>query len=77
NSDCMLITKDLAHLNKEIVHLSLRPDIDLELSQDVSTVKNEHCTSEIVPVLDRIETVVPREQKTEMTCEMILNMTDK
>ncbi|CAM9564304.1 unnamed protein product [Bubo scandiacus] len=52
-------------------------EVDLELSQDVSTVKNEHCTSEIVPVLDRIETVVPREQKTEMTCEMILNMTDK
>ncbi|XP_076208214.1 transcriptional repressor CTCFL isoform X6 [Aptenodytes patagonicus] len=51
--------------------------VDLELFQDVSTVKNEHCASEIVPVLDGIETATPREQKTEMTCEMILNMMDK
>ncbi|KAM6242673.1 transcriptional repressor CTCFL isoform 3-T3 [Spheniscus humboldti] len=51
--------------------------VDLESFQDVSIVKNEHCASEIVPVLDGIETATPREQKTEMTCEMILNMTDK
>nr|XP_009932224.1 PREDICTED: transcriptional repressor CTCFL [Opisthocomus hoazin] len=55
----------------------VKQEVDLESFQDVSTVKNEHCVSEIVPVLDGIETATPREQKTEMTCEMILNMMDK
>ncbi|KAJ7401622.1 CCCTC-binding factor like protein [Pitangus sulphuratus] len=57
-SDCLITTKGLAHLNKEIVHhlsVILRP-VALKSFQDVSTVKNEHCASEIVPVLDGIET---------------------
>ncbi|XP_053849111.1 transcriptional repressor CTCFL isoform X3 [Vidua macroura] len=32
-----------------------------------STVKNEHCASEIVPVLDGTETATPREHRTEAT----------
>ncbi|XP_076208215.1 transcriptional repressor CTCFL isoform X7 [Aptenodytes patagonicus] len=65
--------KNKTHENPKRV----KQEVDLELFQDVSTVKNEHCASEIVPVLDGIETATPREQKTEMTCEMILNMMDK
>ncbi|XP_032838399.2 transcriptional repressor CTCFL isoform X2 [Tyto alba] len=55
----------------------VKQEVDLELSQDVFAVKNERCASEIVPVLDGIETATPREQKTEMTCKIILNMMDK
>ncbi|KAM6298821.1 transcriptional repressor CTCFL [Aegotheles albertisi] len=55
----------------------VKQEVDLESFQDVFAVKNEHCASEIVPVSDGIETATPREQETEMTCEMILNMMDK
>ncbi|XP_048676470.1 transcriptional repressor CTCFL isoform X2 [Caretta caretta] len=51
--------------------------VDLGSFQDVSFVNTECCASEIVPVVYGIETSTPREQKTEMTCEMILNMMDK
>nr|XP_014430204.2 transcriptional repressor CTCFL isoform X1 [Pelodiscus sinensis] len=51
--------------------------VDLGSFQDVSVVNTECCASEIVPVEYGIETSTPREQKTEMTCEMILNMMDK
>uniref|UniRef100_A0A8C4JTQ3 Transcriptional repressor CTCFL-like n=1 Tax=Dromaius novaehollandiae TaxID=8790 RepID=A0A8C4JTQ3_DRONO len=55
----------------------VKQEVNLESFQDVSTVNNEHCASEIVPILDGIETAAPSEQKTEMTCEMLLNMMDK
>ncbi|KAM9260593.1 LOW QUALITY PROTEIN: transcriptional repressor CTCFL [Cariama cristata] len=55
----------------------VKREVDLESVQDVSTVKNEHSASDIVPVLDGIETAAPREQKTEVTCEMILNVMDE
>ncbi|XP_074867859.1 transcriptional repressor CTCFL [Carettochelys insculpta] len=51
--------------------------VDLGSFQDISCVNTEHCASEIVPVECGIETSTPREQKTEITCEMILNMMDK
>ncbi|XP_059683395.1 transcriptional repressor CTCFL [Gavia stellata] len=65
--------KKKTHENPKCV----KQEVDLKSFQDASTVKNEHCASEIVPVLDGIETAALREQKTEMTCEMILNMMDK
>lgn len=33
-------------------------------------MKNEHCASEIVPVLDGTETATPKEHRTEATHEM-------
>ncbi|XP_071615532.1 transcriptional repressor CTCFL isoform X2 [Heliangelus exortis] len=55
----------------------VKQEADLESFQDISTMKNEHHASETEPVLDGIETASPREQKTEISCEMILNMMDK
>ncbi|KAM6053145.1 transcriptional repressor CTCFL isoform 2-T5 [Theristicus caerulescens] len=65
--------KNKTHENPKRV----KQEVDLESFQDVSTVKNEHYASEIIPVLDGTETATPRQEKTEMTCEMILNMMDK
>ncbi|XP_027737057.1 transcriptional repressor CTCFL isoform X5 [Empidonax traillii] len=48
----------------------VKSEVALKSFQDISTVKNEHCASEIVPVLDGIETATLREDKTEATCEM-------
>ncbi|XP_027553025.1 transcriptional repressor CTCFL isoform X1 [Neopelma chrysocephalum] len=48
----------------------VKSEVALKSFQDVSTVKNEHCASEIVPVLDGIETAALREDKTEAICEM-------
>ncbi|KAM6404476.1 LOW QUALITY PROTEIN: transcriptional repressor CTCFL [Rhynochetos jubatus] len=64
--------KKKTHENPKCV----QQEVDLESFQDVSTVKNDHCASELVPVLDGIETATPREQK-RMTCEMILTVMDK
>nr|XP_030144579.3 transcriptional repressor CTCFL isoform X1 [Taeniopygia guttata] len=44
-----------------------KPEVTLKLFPDDSTVKNEHCASEIVPVLDGTETATPREHRTETT----------
>nr|XP_013806846.1 PREDICTED: transcriptional repressor CTCFL [Apteryx mantelli mantelli] len=55
----------------------VKQEADPESFQDVFTVNNEHCASGIVPVLDGIETAAPSEQKTEMTCEMLLDTMDK
>lgn len=38
--------------------------------QGDSSVKNGHCTSEIVPVLDGAETATPREHRTEAIHQM-------
>ncbi|KAM6378686.1 LOW QUALITY PROTEIN: transcriptional repressor CTCFL [Pluvialis apricaria] len=54
-----------------------KQEVDLQSLQDVFTVENEHCASEIAAVLDGTETATPREQKTEITREMILNIMDK
>ncbi|KAM6113085.1 transcriptional repressor CTCFL [Pterocles gutturalis] len=55
----------------------VKQEVGPESFPDVSTMKNEHCASKIVPFLDGIETATLREHKTEMTCEMLLNMMDK
>ncbi|XP_053849113.1 transcriptional repressor CTCFL isoform X5 [Vidua macroura] len=44
-----------------------KPEVALKLFPGDSTVKNEHCASEIVPVLDGTETATPREHRTEAT----------
>ncbi|XP_075624960.1 transcriptional repressor CTCFL [Balearica regulorum gibbericeps] len=51
--------KNKIHENSKRV----KQEVDLESFQDISTVKNEHCASEIVPVLDGTETATPREQQ--------------
>ncbi|KAM9218803.1 LOW QUALITY PROTEIN: transcriptional repressor CTCFL [Leptosomus discolor] len=65
--------KNKTHENPKRV----QQEVDLESFQYVCTVKNEHFASEIVPLLEGIETAAPREQKTERTCEILLNMMDK
>ncbi|XP_025898006.1 transcriptional repressor CTCFL isoform X1 [Nothoprocta perdicaria] len=55
----------------------VKQEVGLESFQDVSTVKDEHCAIEVVPVLDGIERAAPSKQKTEVTCEMLLSMMDK
>ncbi|KAM6248268.1 LOW QUALITY PROTEIN: transcriptional repressor CTCFL [Porphyrio hochstetteri] len=62
---------------KNKIHENSKQEVDLELFQEVSTVEKDHFAGEIVPVLDGIETASPREQKTAMSCEMILNIMDK
>ncbi|KAM4891536.1 LOW QUALITY PROTEIN: transcriptional repressor CTCFL [Sylvia borin] len=54
-----------------------KPEVALKSFQGDSTLKNEHCASEIVPVLDGAETATPREHRTEATIEWILNLMDK
>ncbi|CAN8191460.1 unnamed protein product [Coccothraustes coccothraustes] len=44
-----------------------KPGVPLKLFPDDSTVKNEHCASGIVPVLDGTETATPRKHRTEAT----------
>ncbi|XP_068768371.1 transcriptional repressor CTCFL [Struthio camelus] len=55
----------------------VKQEVGPESFQDICTVNHERCASEIVPVLDGIEAGASSEQKTEMTCEMLLNMMDK
>ncbi|XP_058706643.1 transcriptional repressor CTCFL isoform X1 [Poecile atricapillus] len=43
------------------------PEVALKSLQDDSTVENEHCASEIVPVLDGAEAAAPGEHRTEAT----------
>ncbi|KAK4812894.1 hypothetical protein QYF61_027288 [Mycteria americana] len=59
--------KNKTHENPKRV----KQEVDLESFQDVSTVKNEHCASGILPILDGIETATLREQKTEMTYSLL------
>ncbi|XP_017590217.1 PREDICTED: transcriptional repressor CTCFL isoform X2 [Corvus brachyrhynchos] len=58
--------KNKIHENPKCV----KPEVALKSFQDDSTVRNEHCASEIVPVLDGTETAAPREHKTEATHEV-------
>ncbi|XP_054701987.1 transcriptional repressor CTCFL isoform X2 [Grus americana] len=51
--------KNKIHENSKRVN----QEVDLESFQDISTVKNEHCASEIVLGLDGTETAALREQK--------------
>ncbi|XP_032931113.1 transcriptional repressor CTCFL [Catharus ustulatus] len=44
-----------------------KPEVALKSFQDDSTVKNEHCASEIAPVLGGTETATLREHRTEAT----------
>ncbi|XP_014375653.1 transcriptional repressor CTCFL isoform X2 [Alligator sinensis] len=51
--------------------------VDQGSFQDVSIMNMEDCGTEIVPVTYGIEMTTPREQKTEITCEMLFDTMDK
>ncbi|XP_044517069.1 transcriptional repressor CTCFL [Gracilinanus agilis] len=55
----------------------VKEEVEQMSIEDISNVNIEHHTNEIVPVGYGIATDVAEEQKTEVTCEMILNMMDK
>ncbi|XP_038015043.1 transcriptional repressor CTCFL isoform X3 [Motacilla alba alba] len=44
-----------------------KPEVALKLLPDDSTVRNEHCAGEIIPVSDETETATPKEHRTEAT----------